>query len=215
MSVSVKICGLKTADAVNAAVAGGAKYIGFVFFGASPRAITPRDAGELSKLIPPQVIPVGLFVDPSDAEITAALNHVAVGIIQLHGKETPERVAEIKALTKLPVMKALSIATHDDLAVVKLYEPVVDWLLFDAKPPVDSAIPGGNAVTFDWTILQGLSTNRPWMLAGGLNTCNLADAINISHPRTIDVSSGVENAPGQKDPAKISDLLALAAKLGA
>jgi phosphoribosylanthranilate isomerase len=215
MSTNVKICGLKDAAAVDAAIAGGAKYLGFVFYNKSPRAIAPSEAYALSHNVPPHIILVGLFVDPSDAEIKGALAHVALGILQLHGSESPERVAEIKALTNLPVMKALPIATASDLDVVNLYEPVADWLLFDAKPPVGSERPGGNAQTFDWTLLQGLETKRPWMLAGGLNVDNLADAVRITGTRNVDVSSGVESAPGQKDPAKISDLLALAAKLTA
>ncbi len=205
-----KICGLNDPASVEMAVAKGAAYIGMVFFGASPRAVTPAQAADLTQKIPATTKVVGLFVDPSDAEIQAALDAVSLNLIQLHGSETPERVGQIRKKFAVPVMKALKIAEKADLDTVKSYEDVADMLLFDAKAPksMEKALPGGNGLVFDWRILANRSFSCPWMLAGGLDDTNVKEAVTISGAVCVDTSSGVEIKPGEKDPAAISRFLA-------
>lgn len=208
MTIKAKICGLKTAEAVDAAVAGGAAFIGFVFFPPSPRALSPDDAAGLIGRVPAQVARVGLFVDPNDALIGSVLDRAPLTMIQLHGKEPPERVADVRARFDLPVIKALPIAEEGDFAAVAPYAAVSDWLLFDAKPPKRAdSLPGGNALAFDWSLLRDRDVPVPWLLAGGLDPDNVAEAIRITGAEAVDVSSGVEKARGVKDPALIAAFL--------
>jgi phosphoribosylanthranilate isomerase len=212
VTVEVKICGIRDAASLIAAVEGGARYVGFVFYKKSPRAIDAASAFTLMKYVPSSVVPVGLFVDPTDDELVKVIRKVHLGMIQLHGNETPERVADIKRLTSLPVMKAVSIATTADVDLAHSYEAVTDFLLLDAKPPKGGA-PGGNALVFDWTLLQKHSFTQPWMLAGGLTEANIVEAIATTKARILDVSSGVEEAVGQKNPSKIKAFLEKAHKI--
>ncbi len=213
MSVDVKICGLKTPSAVDAAVDAGAALCGFVFFRRSPRHLEFSTAARLVERVPDGVLRVALMVDPSDPDIDALLRAVHIDILQLHGGETPYRVSDIRERFRSPVMKALPIASAEDLAAARLYEAVADWLLFDAKPPHDADRPGGNARPFDWTLLAGTRWRRPWLLAGGLTVDNLADAVAASGATAVDVSSGVEEAPGDKSPLMIRRFLDRAAEL--
>jgi len=215
MAVDAKICGLSTPAAIETAIAGGAAFIGLVFFAKSPRYVTTATAGALSKPVAGKVTRVGLVVDATDDEITAILRDCPLDLLQLHGKETPERVAAIRARFGLPVMKVLSVATAEDIAGARAYEPVADRLMFDAKPPktMVNALPGGNAVSFDWSLLAGQRFNRPWMLAGGLTAQNLAEAVRISGAPAVDTSSGVEDRPGVKNLQKIKDFLTVARSL--
>lgn len=207
----VKICGLSQPAHVTAAVQAGARYLGLVFFPKSPRAVTPAEAAALTADVPVGVARVGLFVDPDDALIEATLAEAPLDIIQLHGHETPDRVAALRALTGLPVMKAVGIASADDLPQLTDYGLVADMLLVDAKPAPDAALPGGNGLSFDWRLLQGRRWLRPWMLAGGLTPANVAEAVRLTRAPVVDVSSGVESAPGVKDAALIRDFVAAAA----
>ncbi|MBM3560448.1 MAG: phosphoribosylanthranilate isomerase, partial [Alphaproteobacteria bacterium] len=170
MSVAAKICGLNEATAVRTAVAGGARFVGFVFYPPSPRAVTPEQARALAALVPPEVKKVGLFVDADDAAVAAAVAAAKLNMLQLHGDETPVRVMELKRRTGLAAMKVLKIGEAVDLDAAAAYRNVADWLMFDARPPkgMIGALPGGNAVTFDWTLLAGRDWPLPWMLAGGL-----------------------------------------------
>lgn len=216
MSVQVKICGLKTAVAVQAACdqrpanAGGADMVGFVFFKKSPRNVTPPIANALANLVPPGVIKVALTVDATDDDLTVITAGGNIDLLQLHGSETPERVAQVKGKFGLKVMKALPIASPEDLNAVYDYQQVADRLLFDAKPPSDADRPGGNAVAFDWGLLAGTDWSVPWLLAGGLTPGNVAEAIRIAGAPGVDVSSGVETAPGEKSADLIRDFLAAA-----
>lgn len=204
MPVEVKICGITDEEAMDAAIEGGADYVGLVFFAKSPRNVTPDRAAELVEFTPGDVTKVGLFVDPDDATLDSVLTRVRLDLLQLHGNETPERVEAIRLEYGLPVMKVLSVSVADDLAAAEPYLAVADRLLFDAKPPKGAVLPGGNAVSFDWTILTGRKWGLPWMLAGGLTPANVAEAIRISGAPCVDVSSGVESAPGVKDVEKIN-----------
>jgi phosphoribosylanthranilate isomerase len=211
MGVAAKICGLSTSEAVSAAVAGGAAYIGFVFYPPSPRAVTPDRAAGLCADVPAGIVRVGLFVDGDDAMIEAALARAPLDILQFHGKETPKRVAEAKLRFGRPVMKAVAIAGPQDVLAVARYEGVADLLLFDAKPPRrPDALPGGNGLAFDWELIAGRSWGRPWLLSGGLTAELLPEAVRISGAAAVDVSSGVESRPGQKDPDKIRAFLSAA-----
>jgi phosphoribosylanthranilate isomerase len=209
MAIEAKICGVNTPESVAAAAGGGAAFIGLNFYAPSPRAVTPELAAALARLTPPQVKRVGLFVDPDDETLARVLAQVPLELIQLHGGEAPRRIAAIKDRFGLPVMKAVKIATAADLAAADEIEQVADRLLFDAKAPksMKHALPGGNAVAFDWRILAGRSWRKPWMLSGGLDAGNLAEAVTITGARAVDVSSGVEDAPGQKSSIKIKDFL--------
>lgn len=205
----VKICGLTTPETVEAAADAGARYLGFVFFPKSPRNLTPGEARPLAAMAPPGVMKVALTVNPDDAliETVAAL---PIDMIQLHGAETPERVAEVKRLSGLPVMKAIGVADKEDLAKIDLYSPVADQLLIDAKPPKGGELPGGNGLAFDWRLVANRQWDRPWMLAGGLTPENVGEASALTGARQVDVSSGVESAPGVKDIPKIRAFLAAA-----
>ncbi len=209
MSVEAKICGIKTREALDAATSGGARFVGFVFYARSPRYVTPEAAGALARAVPPGVRKVGLLVDMDDAFIADVLAQTPLDMLQLHGQETPVRAAAIKARFGLPVMKAIKLATPADVAAAAPFHGHVDWLLFDAKTPpaMANALPGGNAVSFDWTILQGARFPVPWMLSGGLTPENVAAAIATTGARAVDVSSGVEEAPGHKSPARIRAFL--------
>ncbi|PWC34299.1 phosphoribosylanthranilate isomerase [Azospirillum sp. TSO35-2] len=214
MSVAAKICGLSEPESLRAAVTGGARYVGFVFYPRSPRAIAPPMAAELARLVPTGIRSVGLFVDPDDEFLEHVTGQVPLDLIQLHGGETPRRIAEIKARYALPVMKAVKIGGPDDLTTALEAAEVADRLLFDAKPPAKvSALPGGNGIAFDWTILAGRRWPRPWMLSGGLTADNLAEAVRITGASEVDVSSGVEDRPGHKDPALVRAFLSAAAGL--
>jgi phosphoribosylanthranilate isomerase len=210
----VKICGVNDAAGFDAAVAAGADMVGFVFYPASPRAVTPAQAAELSGRAPggsakgPER--VGLFVDPDDALIAAVLAALPLDVIQLHGEETPARAAAIRARFGLPVMKALGVAEPADLARLAEYAPAVDRFLLDAKPPPGASLPGGNASAFDWRLVAGKAIPRPWLLAGGLTPETVAEALWQSGAPGVDVSSGVERARGVKDPARIARFVAAA-----
>lgn len=206
----VKICGLSHPEHVAAAVDAGARYVGFVFFARSPRAVTAEQAAALALDVPAGVARVGLFVNPDDAALDAVLAQVPLDIIQLHGSEPPERVAEIKALTGLPVMKAVGVAGPGDLDALWDYGLVADMLLIDAKAPPGADLPGGNGLPFDWRLLAGRRIVKPWLLAGGLTPQNVAEAIRLTGAAGIDVSSGVETAPGVKDSGLIRDFVAAA-----
>lgn len=212
MAVDVKICGLKTPAAVSAAIDAGAFMIGFVFFAKSSRCLTPALAGALAQLAPKHVTKVGLVVDADDATIAGILDDAKLDMLQLHGSETPARVAEVRARFGLPVMKAVSISEAEDIELARTFEPVADRLLFDAKPPksMPNALPGGNALAFDWSLIAGQTFSRPWMLAGGLNAGNLLEAVKVTKARAVDVSSGVEDRPGEKNVNKIKEFLEIA-----
>lgn len=203
MSVAVKICGLSETKALTAAIDAGAAYVGLVFFRRSPRFVTLDTAAELAAVVPRGVTCVGLFVDPTDADLELVLRDVRLGMIQLHGRESPERVRRVKALTGLPVMKAVGVSSARDVVAAAVYGAAADWLLFDAKPPRESARPGGNALAFDWSLMRAYAATTPWMLAGGLSRANVAAAIKASGAKAVDVSSGVEIKPGVKSSAKI------------
>ena len=215
MTIEAKICGIKAQAAAEAAAAGGADYIGLNFYAPSPRAVTPAQAHALAAALPARVMKVALFVDAEDAAIRAVREAVPLDLLQLHGSESPERVAQIRARFGLPVMKAIKIAGPDDVASARAYLKVADRLLFDAKPPKDmkGALPGGNALSFDWRLLAGERWPIPWMLSGGLEAGNLAEAVRTAGARAVDVSSGVEDKPGVKNPAKIQDFLKAAKAL--
>jgi phosphoribosylanthranilate isomerase len=214
MTVAVKICGLANDAAVAAAVAGGAAYLGFVFYPPSPRRVTPAQAAGLCAAIPDGIARVGLFVDADDDMIAAVLDAAPIDILQFHGKETPERVAEAKARFGCRVMKAVAIAGPEDVHGAAQYEEAADLLLFDAKPPRrPGALPGGNGLAFDWRLIAGHSWRLPWILSGGLTAELLPEAVRVSGAAIVDVSSGVETRPGHKDPAKIRAFLAAARAL--
>lgn len=214
MPPEVKICGIADAAALEAAVTGGARFAGFVFFPPSPRALTPADAAGLAGTVPAGIVRVGLIVDADDAAIDDILAAVPLDMLQLHGGESPARVAAVRARTRLSVMKVIAVASEADLAAASAYAQVADRLLFDARPPAGATRPGGNACSFDWRLLAGRTWSRPWLLAGGLDAGNVADAVRLSGALGVDVSSGVEDAPGRKSPAKIRAFLAAAARIG-
>lgn len=215
MSVEVKTCGLSTEESVAAAVAGGAKYVGFVFYPPSPRAVTPERAAELCRGIPSGVVKTGLFVDADDLLIAQVLNRAPLDLLQFHGKESPERVADVKRRFGRPIMKAIHVAIAEDLAAVDGYKDVADWILFDAKPPkTANALPGGNGLAFDWSLLGGKTWPFRWMLGGGLNAENLAEAVAATHATVVDVSSGIESKPGVKDLGRIAAFLEAARRAG-
>ena len=209
MTVTAKICGVNSPHAMAAAIACGAAFVGLVFYPPSPRYISPERAAELVANVPRSVARVGLMVDLDDRAIEAILARAPLDLLQLHGAETPERVRAIKSRFGLPAMKAVKIASADDLGVAERFLGSVDRLLFDAKPPptMTTALPGGNALAFDWRLLGGKRWPLPWMLSGGLNALNVAEAVRASGASEVDVSSGVEDRPGHKDPAKIARFL--------
>lgn len=195
----MKICGLTTPDAVAAAVGAGAAYVGFVFFPKSPRNLSLEAARALAVEVPPGVAKVALTVDADDALIDALTATVPLDMMQLHGHETPERVSDVRRRSGLPVMKAVGVAEKEDLAAIELFQDVADQLLIDAKPPRTAVLPGGNGLTFDWRLISNRRWSRPWMLAGGLTPENVGEAVALTGARQVDVSSGVESAPGVKD----------------
>lgn len=201
--IRVKICGLTRPEDVTALARAGAAYAGFNFFPKSPRYVTPAQARELALDCPPGLAKVALVVDPSDAlldEITAV---VPLDFIQLHGKETPERVAEVRARYGLPVIKAVGLASEEDLPKIDAFMAVADQLLIDAKAPKGAVLPGGNGLPFDWRLIAGRRWPKPWLLAGGLTAENVAEAVAMTGARQVDLASAVESAPGVKDAEKI------------
>jgi len=198
--IRVKICGLREAADVRAAVAAGAAYVGFVFFAKSPRNLAVDAAAALALEVPEGICKVALTVDADEAALDQLIETVPLDMLQLHGRESPERVDEIRGRYGLPVMKAVGVAGEEDLSQIDLYAQVADQLLIDAKPPRGADLPGGNGLAFDWRLLAGRKYwQRPWMLAGGLTPQNVGEAIRLTGARQVDVSSGVERAPGVKD----------------
>ncbi|HBD90116.1 MAG: N-(5'-phosphoribosyl)anthranilate isomerase [Rhodobacteraceae bacterium GWE1_64_9] len=208
--IRVKICGLRTVADVAAVAAAGAAYAGFVFFPKSPRHLTFAQARELALAAPVGLAKVALTVDATDAALDEMIEAVPLDMLQLHGHETPDRVAEIRARYGLPVMKAVGVADEGDLAAIFDYSTVADQLLIDAKPPKHADLPGGNGLSFDWRLVAQRRWLRPWMLAGGLTPENVAEAVRLTNARQVDVSSGVESAPGVKDAARIAAFVAAA-----
>lgn len=199
MRLDIKICGLKTPEAVDHAVALGATHIGFIFFGKSPRHIEPSDAGALADRARGRAKIVSVSVDADNDELDEIMAMIRPDILQLHGRESPDRVLTVKAVTGLPVWKALSISEASDLERIDDYDGIANRFLFDAKRPKNSELPGGNGVSFDWTLLKGLSERVDYMLSGGLTKDNIGDALRIARPMGIDLSSGVESSPGVKN----------------
>ena len=208
--IAVKICGLTQADHIRAAAEAGARYVGFVFFPKSPRNIDPEAARLLAWAVRAGVDKVALVVDMDDDELDKLLDRVPIDILQLHGRETVERVAEIKKRYGLPVMKAVGVADAHDLAAIDAYSGVADQILVDAKPPKTAVLPGGNGLSFDWRLIAGRRWPTPWMLAGGLSVKNVAEAVRLTGARQVDVSSGVEATPGRKDKRLIEAFIAAA-----
>lgn len=204
MTLDIKICGLKTVAAVDAALAGGASHVGFIFFEKSPRHIGLDEAARLSARAGGKAKSVAVTVDADDAKLDAIVAAMLPDMLQLHGHETPTRVAEVKARYGLPVMKAFSVSDAADLEGIAPYRGTADRFLFDARPPKGSDLPGGNGVSFDWRLLAALDPGLDYMLSGGLNAGNIGDALRRASPPGIDISSGVESAPGIKDPALIA-----------
>ncbi|MBO6506327.1 MAG: phosphoribosylanthranilate isomerase [Kordiimonadaceae bacterium] len=207
MSVDVKICGLSTPETVAAAAEAGAAYLGFMFFEPSPRNLSIQAATGLSSHVPKGPGRVGVFVDADDALIDSAIDALELNWLQLHGKESPNEVARLKERTGLKVMKAIGVSNVADVDRSKEFFDVADAMLFDAKPPKGSVLPGGNAVSFPWAIMQQALLPQKWMLAGGLNPDNLAEAVKLSQAAILDVSSGVESAPGVKSKSLIEAFL--------
>lgn len=205
MKPDIKICGLKTAEAIDRAVTRGATHIGFIFFEKSPRYIEPDDAAKLADRVRGRAKIVAVVVNPTNDDLDEIVATLRPDIIQLHGDESPERVLTIKAVYGLPVMKAFSVRTADDLKRVEAYIGIADRFLFDAKPPKGSELPGGNGVSFDWTLLSWLDGTVDYMLSGGLNKDNIAEALAITRAPGLDASSGLESAPGVKSVALIDE----------
>ncbi len=205
--VRVKICGVTNQQLMQDVGNAGAQYAGLVFFEKSPRCLTLQKARSIAIEAPTGLAKVALAVNPSDSFLDSLITEVPLDMIQLHGNETPQRVTEIKQKTGLPVMKAVGVAEPEDLKNLDIYASVADQLMVDAKPPKDAKLPGGNGFTFDWRLLQGRRWTVPWMLAGGLNPENVAQAITMTGAQQVDVSSGVESSPGKKDKQKIIDFV--------
>jgi phosphoribosylanthranilate isomerase len=208
--VRVKICGLRTPADVSAVARAGAAYAGFVFFPKSPRNVTLPEARLAAMAAPPGLAKVALTVDADDAALDAIVAAVPLDMLQLQGRESPDRVAEVRARYGLPVIKAIGLADEGDLSAIFAFSSVADQLLIDAKPPGGADLPGGNGLAFDWRLLAGRRWLRPWMLAGGLTAENVAEAVRLTGARQVDVSSGVESGPGVKDPGKIAAFVAAA-----
>lgn len=208
--ISVKICGLSQPEHVAVAVEAGARYLGFVFFPKSPRNVSIETATALALEVPPGVAKVALVVNAGNDLLDDIAARVPLDMWQLHGQETPARVAEVRARYGLPVMKAVGISSADDLAGLAAQAEVADQILVDAKPPRDAEVPGGQGVAFDWRLIAGRNWAKPWMLAGGLTAQNVKLAIGLTGARQVDVSSGVEVAPGQKDSDLIRAFIAAA-----
>lgn len=210
MGASVKICGLSDPHHVATAVSVGARYLGFVFFPKSPRNVSVEQAAKLMADVPVGVAKVALTVNADDTLLDQIVSDTVVDMLQLHGSETPERVAEVKARFGLPVMKAIGIAGPEDVGQIDVYAGVADQLLIDAKAPKGADLPGGNGISFDWRLVQRKYWPCPWMLAGGLTPENVAEAIRLTGAKQVDVSSGVETAPGIKDDRLIAAFCAAA-----
>lgn len=203
MSLDIKICGLKTKEALAAALGNGASHVGFIFFPKSPRYIVPAEAGQLRKAAIGRAKAVAVTVDADDATLDGIVAAMSPDMLQLHGDETPERVLAVKTRYGLPVMKAFSIRDAADLVAIEPYRGIADRFLFDAKPPKGAELPGGNGVPFDWRVLAPLDPGIGYMLSGGLSAQNIGEALRLVSPAGIDISSGVESAPGVKDVALI------------
>ena len=203
MTLSIKICGLRTPEALDAALDAGADMVGFVFFPPSPRSIGVQAARVLGERVQGRAKKVALSVDATDAELAQAVEALKPDLLQLHGRETPERVIAVRTRFHLPVMKAIPIETRADLSSVRLYAGVADRILFDARAPREATRPGGLGKSFDWHLLEKLELSVPFMLSGGLDAGNVAEALRITRAPSVDVSSGVERAPGEKDPDRI------------
>ena len=210
----VKICGLKDAANIQAAADAGARYIGLVFFEKSPRNVSLVQAAALALDVPIGVAKVALTVNAPNELLDALTAQVPLDILQLHGSESPARVLEIRKRYGLPVMKAVPVADETDLPALAKYEAVADQILVEAKPPKNAALPGGNGVPFDWQLIAGRQWQKPWMLAGGLTMGNVAEAIRQTGATQVDLSSGVESAPGVKDPALIKAFIEAASVVG-
>jgi phosphoribosylanthranilate isomerase len=209
MSLIVKICGLSTRETLDAALQAGADMVGFMFFPASPRNISLGQAEELGRQVRGRALKVAITVDADDATLENIVEALRPDLLQLHGKESVARVRDIKARFKLPVMKVISVAEKADLAGLAGYASVADRILFDARAPKGATRPGGLGATFDWHLLEGLDLKVPFMVSGGLNAANVAEAMRVTGG-DVDVSSGVESAPGVKDPDKIREFIAAA-----
>jgi len=207
MPLTVKICGLKTPQALDAALESGADLVGFVFFPPSPRHLGLEAARMLGERVAGRAGKVALTVDANDETLFDIVETLKPDMLQLHGKETPDRVVAVRARYGLPVMKALPVAERADLSPVRQYAQVADRLIFDARAPKDATRPGGLGTPFDWTLLAGIDAGVPFMLSGGLDAGNVAEALRITHAPGVDVSSGVESAPGEKDPARIREFV--------
>jgi phosphoribosylanthranilate isomerase len=205
--VTVKICGITSPEAMDAAAQAGATYGGLVFHEKSPRNLDVARARELARRMRGKLKIVNLLADPTDEMLAHVVSEVAPDFLQLHGSEPARRVAYLRAKFNIPIIKALPVADASDLAAVSEYEDVADLLMFDAKAPKGAARPGGHGAAFDWTLLAGRKFNKPWFLAGGLDPENVARAIALSGAEMVDVSSGVESAPGVKDPARIASFI--------
>jgi phosphoribosylanthranilate isomerase len=203
MPLLVKICGLNTPDALDTALAEGADMVGFVFFKPSPRHVTLEAARALGARVRGGVRKVALSVDADDAALAECIEALAPDLLQLHGRESPQRVAMVRARFGLPVMKAIPVAVREDLAPVPRYAQVADWLVFDARAPREATRPGGLGRPFNWRLLHDLDVAMPFMVSGGLDAGNVAEAVRLTRAAAVDVSSGVERAPGVKDPEKI------------
>jgi len=212
LRVNAKICGLSTPETLAAAIRHGASHVGFVFFAKSPRNVEPDQAAALTAQVPAQVCRVGVFVDPDDALLERA---IAAGLdaVQLHGGETPERAAAIRARHRVEIWKAVPVRTRADLGQAARYRGAADRILYDAKTPKGAELPGGMGLRFDWKLLDGFDHPLPWALSGGLDAGNVADAAGITGARLLDISSGVERAPGIKDVDKIAAFLQAVARL--
>ncbi len=210
MNVRSKLCGLNTVQDIDAAVQARAAYVGLVFLAESPRNLEIAKARELALRVPAGISKVALVVDADNASLDQIIASVPLDMLQLHGAESHERVAEIRARYALPVMKALGISTFDDVVRAQTYAGVVDQLLLDAKPIAGHDLPGGNGLSFDWMLLHGETWSVPWMLAGGLTPANVAEAVQLSGAQHVDVSSGIEITPGQKSPELMMEFVAQA-----
>ena len=213
MPVKVKICGLSTPETLDAALKGGASHVGFVFFAKSPRNLTVEKAAALAARVEGRAKIVGLFVNPDADQIDCVRAQVRLDVVQLHGEERPDTVARIAMTSGLDVWKALPVRTKRDLNEVQNYRDAAALILYDAKPPAGSDLPGGNGLRFDWELLRGHRHPIPWALSGGLDASNIAEAVRVTNAPLLDVSSGVESSPGVKDMDKIAAFLKAASNL--
>jgi phosphoribosylanthranilate isomerase len=212
MVLIVKICGLSTPEALDVALDAGADMVGFVFFPPSPRHVAPADSRALGTRVRGRARKVALTVDADDELFDAIVEHLQPDLLQLHGKESPPRIAVLRQRFGLPLMKAIAVEAKSDLAAIETYEPVADRLLFDARAPREATRPGGLGKSFDWHLLENLDLKLPFMLSGGLDAGNVAEALQVTRAPGVDVSSGVESAPGVKDPDKIRAFIRAARK---